>query len=46
MSASTLPSSSNNNKSERPSPRGWQQIWATIKSSTKRLLGLDDEGLR
>ena len=46
MSA-TLPSSSNNNKPEKPPPTpGWQQIWATVKSSTRRLLGLDNEGLQ
>jgi hypothetical protein len=41
----TLPSSSNN-KPEKPLPKPWQQIWATLKSSTRRLLGLDDEGLQ
>jgi hypothetical protein len=42
----TLPSSSNNNKPEKPAPKPWQQIWATVKSSTRRWLGLDDEGLQ
>jgi hypothetical protein len=27
-------------------PKPWQQIWATVKSSTRRWLGLDDEGLQ
>jgi hypothetical protein len=47
MSA-TLPSSSNNgSKPEKPPPTpGWQQIWVTMKSSTRRLFGLDDEGLQ
>jgi hypothetical protein len=44
MSA-TLPSSTSN-KPEKPPPKPWQQIWATLKSSTKRWLGLDDEGLQ
>ena len=36
-----------NNKPEKPAPSpGWQQIWATLKSSTKRWLGLDEEGLQ
>jgi hypothetical protein len=43
----TLPSSSNtNNKPEKPAPKPWQQIWTTLKSSTRRLLGLDDKGLQ
>ena len=53
MSA-TLQSSSNKAqaalqelKPEKPAPSpGWQQLWATLKSSTKRWLGLDDEGLQ
>ena len=27
-------------------PKPWQQIWATLKSSTRRLFGLDYEGLQ
>jgi hypothetical protein len=46
MSA-TLPSSSNNNQPKKPPPTpGWQQLWATVKSSTRGWLGLDDEGLQ
>jgi hypothetical protein len=45
--SATLPSSSNSNKPERPPPTpGWQQIWVTLKSSTRRLLRLDDKGLQ
>jgi hypothetical protein len=27
-------------------PKPWQQIWATVKRSTRRWLGLNDEGLQ
>ena len=43
--SATSPTSSNS-KSENPPPKPWQQIWATVKSSTKRWLGLDDKGLQ
>jgi hypothetical protein len=43
--SATSPTSSNS-RSEKPPPKPWQQIWATVKSSTRRLFGLDDEGLQ
>ena len=45
--SATSPTSSNDNKPDKASlPKPWQQIWATVKSSTKRWLGLDDKGLQ
>ena len=40
--SATSPTSSNS-KSEKPPPSpGWRQIWATVKSSTRRLFGLSE----
>ena len=44
--SATSPTSSNNNKPEKPPPKSWRQIWTMLKSSTRRLLGLDDKGLQ
>jgi hypothetical protein len=45
--SATSPTSSNNKKPEKASLlKPWQQIWATVKSSTRRLLGFDDRGLQ
>ncbi|HWX29840.1 MAG TPA: hypothetical protein VNZ53_20675 [Steroidobacteraceae bacterium] len=45
--SATSPTSSNSKPEKVVAaslPKPWQQIWATVKSSTRRWLGLDDEG--
>jgi hypothetical protein len=44
--SATSPTSSNKKPLATSLPKPWQQIWATLKSSTRRLFGLDDEGLQ
>ena len=44
--SATSPTSSNSKLLAASLSKPWQQIWATLKSSTRRLLGLDDEGLQ
>ena len=47
VKASATSPTSSNSKPEKPAPTPrWQQISTTLKSSTRRLLGLDDKGLQ